>query len=216
MLIALFGGVGLFYACGQDLGGPQAPAGAGCPAHGAGCPARCAGDHVPLFTQTSFDGCWNWYEEGKRLYKVTIARGEVVSFQPLNQPDSPRGGSDSPRGGPDTRPTGSTATCAIDSQDGLIAISSTERAGNSRRTIVTTLRFDLSDPPNRTARAAGRSARAVGRSARAVGRSGRDGLRTGFIAEGGIAGRRTVEHNNDDHFLFPPHEHKRGRLVRCD
>ncbi len=175
MLIALSGCVGLFYACSQDFGGPQEPAGAGCPAHGAGCPARCAGDHVPLFTQTSFDGCWNWYEEGKRLYKVTIARGEVVSFQPLNRPASPR-------------TPGSAATCAVDSQDGLIAIVSTEHAGKDLRTTVTTLRFDLSDKAGRPA-----------------------------IAAGSIAGRRTVEHNDDDdHFLFPPHEHKRGRLVRCD
>ena len=96
---------------------------------GVGNPAA----HVPLFTKTSFDGCWNWYEEGKHLYKVTIAEGEVVSFQPRHRSA--------------TRTTESAATCAIDSVDGLIVISTTERAGNDRWRTVTTLRFDISDAP---------------------------------------------------------------------
>lgn len=149
-----------------------------CSQHGAGSDEQNgAATHVPPFTKTSFDGCWNWYEQGKRVCKVAIARGQVASFQLLKRRSTPA--------------TQSTSTCAIDSQDGLITISGTQRAATDRWTTVTTLRFDLSDTPGRTCWA---------------------GLQAGVIA-----GLRTVEHNDpSDHFLFPPHEHERGLLIRCD
>ncbi len=163
MLILMIGSLGPFSSCNQDVAGPDEQSGAAA--------------HVPLFTKTSFDGCWNWYEEGKHLYKVTIAEGEVVSFQSRNRTA--------------TRTTESAATCAIDSLDGLIVISSTERGGNERWTTVTTLRFDISEAPRESCLKA--------------------------LASGAISGRRTIELNDPhDHFLFPPHEHTRGLLVRCD
>ena len=64
VLIVMIGSLGPFLSCSQDVAGPDEQNGAAA--------------HVPLFTKTSFDGCWNWHEEGKHLYKVTIAEGEVV------------------------------------------------------------------------------------------------------------------------------------------
>ncbi len=163
MLILMIGSLGPFSSCSRDVAGPDEQ--------------NNAAAHVPLFTKTSFDGCWNWYEQGKHLYKVTIARGEVVSFQPLNRPAP--------------RTTESAATCAIDSLDGLIVISSTERAGHDRWTTVTTLRFDIADAPGKSCLKA--------------------------LAIGAISGRRSIELNDpNDHFLFPPHEQTRGLLVRCE
>lgn len=163
MLILMIGILGPFSSCSQDVAGPDEQNGAAA--------------HVLPFTKTSFDGCWHWYEEGDHVFKVTIAGGEVASFQPLNRAP--------------TRTTQSAATCAIDSQDGLIAISRTERADNDRWTTVTTLRFDLADMPGRSCRA---------------------GLRAGVIA-----GRRMVEHNDpNDHFLFPSQSSHLGFLVRCN
>ena len=124
MLIALCGGVGLFCSCSQDDGGPQEADGAIA--------------LVPLFTQSSFDGCWNWYEEGKHAYSVTVMDGEVVSFQPLSRRSA--------------RNKDSAANCAIDTHDGLIVISSADRGTHDRWTTVTTLRFDLSDTPGRSCR----------------------------------------------------------------
>ena len=162
MLILMIGSLGPFSSCSQDIAAPDEQNG--------------AAPDVPLFTKTSFDGCWNWYEGGKHDYSIAIRDGEVLSFQPLNRHS--------------TRTTESAATCTIDSQDGLLFISRSERAASDRWTTVTTLRFDLADMPGRSCLA---------------------GLRVGVIA-----GWRTVEHNDpDDHFLFPPHEHTRGLLVRC-
>ena len=160
ILVGLLGGAGLVCSCSQDTGSPDA-----------------AADHLPLFSRTSFDGCWNWYEGGKQAYSVAILNGEVLSFRPMSRHS--------------TRNNDSTANCAIDAHDGLVVISSANRDPGDRWATVTTLRFDLSDTS---------------------GGSCLDGLRAGVIA-----GRRTVEHNDpDDHFLFPPHEHKRGLLVRCN
>lgn len=162
LLILMIGSLGAFSSCSQDAADSDELNGAA--AQG------------PLFTKTSFDGCWIWYEEGRRLCKITIARGEVVSFQPMNRPA--------------THTTESAATCAIDSKDGLIAISRTERAGNDRWTTVTTLRFDLSDAPGKSCLQA--------------------------LALGVISGRRSVERTDpNDHFLFPPQYSQGGLLVRC-
>ena len=162
LFILMIGSLGAFSSCSQDAADSDEQNGAA--AHG------------PLFTKTSFDGCWISHEEGKRLCKITIAKGEVVSFQPMNRPA--------------TRTTESAATCAIDSQDGLIAISRTERAGNDRWTTMTTLRFDLSDAPGKSCLQA--------------------------LAFGVMSGLRSVERSDpDDHFLFPPQCSQRGLLVRC-
>ncbi len=163
ILIGLLGGAGLFCSCSEDVGSPNDP--------------DAATDHLPRFTRTSFDGCWNWYEGGKHAYSVAIMGGEVRSFHSLSRHS--------------THNNDSTRNCTIDAHDGLIVISSTDRGLSDRWATVTTLRFDLSDAPGRSCLA---------------------GLRAGLIA-----GRRTVEHNDpDDHFLVPPHEHKRGWLARCE
>ncbi len=162
MLILMIGILGAFSSCSQDVSDSDEQNGTAAPA--------------PVFAQTSFDGCWNWNEEGKQLYTITIAAGEVVSFQDLNRRP--------------TRTTESADTCAIDSQDGLIVLSSTTRAGNDRWTAVTTLRFDLSDAPGKSCWQA--------------------------LAFGAMSGRRSVvRHDPSDHFLFPPQSSHQGLLVRC-
>lgn len=72
MLILMIGSLAPFSSCSRDVAGPDEQNGAAA--------------QVPLFTKTSFEGCWNWYEEDEHLHKVTIARVEVVSFQTLNRP----------------------------------------------------------------------------------------------------------------------------------
>ena len=161
MLILMIGSLVAFSSCSQDGADSEEQNGTAA--------------HAPVFAQTSFDGCWNWYEEGKQLYTITIAAGEVVSFQDLNRRS--------------THTTESADTCAIDSQDGLIALSIATRAAGDRWTTVTTLRFDLSDAPGKSCWQA--------------------------LAIGAMSGRRSVvRHDPNDHFLFPPQSSHQGLLVR--
>ena len=81
------------------------------------------------FSQTSFDGCWTWYENGQRVHRVQIENGEIASLQPADT---------------NARQINYKSTnCAVSPYHGLLALSYATKVGAGGDIELTTFRFDL-------------------------------------------------------------------------
>ena len=83
------------------------------------------------FAQTSFDGCWDWYEQDEQTLEIIIANGAIVSLAPTGRTTLSLSGAD--------------GNCLISPQDGLVALTYVmpTQPGETQR--ITTFRFDLRD-----------------------------------------------------------------------
>ncbi len=81
------------------------------------------------FARTSFDGCWDWYENGEPTHKIIISNGKIASLTPAGRTTMSLSDAD--------------GNCVISPHDGLVALSYAlpSKPGETQR--ITTFRFDL-------------------------------------------------------------------------
>ncbi len=81
------------------------------------------------FARTSFDGCWDWYEQGEHTHKIIIANGKIASLTPAGRTTMSLSDAD--------------GNCVVSPHDGLVALSYAlpSKPGETRQ--ITTFRFDL-------------------------------------------------------------------------
>ena len=81
------------------------------------------------FARTSFDGCWDWYEQDEHTHKIIISNGEIKSLTPAGRSTMSLSDAD--------------GNCVVSPHDGLVALSYTlpSKPGETQR--ITTFRFDL-------------------------------------------------------------------------
>ena len=129
------------------------------------------------FSQASFDGCWQWFEDGEAVHDIIIEDGEIASLAPANARAQ--------------MSAHTTKNCTISPQDGLIALSYSDKEPAGGLEQFTTFRFDLSDSRTVSAHNA--------------------------LAMGVIPGEKVVDLSDpEDILMLPPTDVRQGQLVRCD
>ena len=88
-------------------------------------------DPSDTFAQSSFDGCWDWYEDGEPVHNITIADGQIATLKSAD------------RTAQDTQDM--AANCTVSPYDGLVALSYGVPSADGKVIESTTFRFDLSD-----------------------------------------------------------------------
>lgn len=83
------------------------------------------------FAQTSFDGCWDWYEQDEQTLRIIIANGAIASLTPAGRTAMSLNAAE--------------GNCLISSHEGLVALTYAmpTQPGETQR--ITTFRFDLRD-----------------------------------------------------------------------
>lgn len=104
------------------------------------------------FARTSFDGCWDWYENDEHTHKIIIANGEIASLTPAGRATMSLSSAD--------------GNCVVSPLDGLVALSYVLPSEPGQMQRITTFRFDLRD--TRTASMTDSLARGVIRGRKTV------------------------------------------------
>lgn len=88
-------------------------------------------DPSDMFAQSSFDGCWDWYEDGEPVHNITITDGQIATLKSAGR---------TAQGTQDT-----DVNCTVSPYDGLVALSYGVPSAGGKVIEFTTFRFDLSD-----------------------------------------------------------------------
>lgn len=81
------------------------------------------------FARTSFDGCWDWYENDEHTHKIIISNGEIASLTPAGRTAMSLSNAD--------------GNCVVSPHDGLVALSYALPSESGETQRITTFRFDL-------------------------------------------------------------------------
>ncbi len=82
-----------------------------------------------VFANTSFDGCWDWYENDEHTHKIIISNGEIASLTPAGRSTMSLSDAD--------------GNCVVSPHDGLVALSYAVSSESGETQRITTFRFDL-------------------------------------------------------------------------